>query len=157
MSLKFRSLNQADDYFASADLKEAFSERSMTMRNSGATRYSRGLMIICVALFAFATTPLLSGAQTSTSVNIVNNSTRVIRNVYLSHVDSDDWSADQLANGATIGPGQSSTISNLACDQTQVKVIAEDQDGCFLSTVINCGDSATWTVTNDTAADCGGN
>lgn len=129
------------------------------MKNSDGTRKPHGLIIICVALLAFASVPLLSRARTATatSVNIVNNSNRVIRNVYLSHVDRDDWSGNQLTNGASIGPGQSATVSNLACDQQQVKVIAEDQDGCFLSTVVNCGDSSTWTITNDTAADCGGN
>jgi hypothetical protein len=86
----------------------------------------------------------------------VNNSNKEIRNVYLSHVNSDDWSGDQLTNGATIAAGQSLPLNNLACDQQQVKVIGEDQDGCFVSTVVNCGDSATWTITNDTARDCGG-
>jgi hypothetical protein len=88
-------------------------------------------------------------------VAIVNNSSREIRNVYLSHVDADDWSGDQLSKDATIPPGQSYNLSNLACDQQQVKVIGEDQDGCFLSTVVTCGTSSTWTVTNDTARDCG--
>jgi len=56
---------------------------------------------------------------------------------------------------ATILAGQSFTLSNVARDQQQVKVIGEDRDGCFLSTVVNCGDSATWTVTNNSARDCG--
>lgn len=128
------------------------------MKNSGSTRKSRRLIIVCVALLAFASVPLLSRARTSTvmatSVNITNNSNRVIRSVYLSHANADDWSGNQLANGATIGPGQSSTLSNIACDQQQVKIIAEDQDGCFLSTVVACGESSTWTITNNTAADC---
>lgn len=128
------------------------------MKNSDAQRNPRGLIIICGALFIFAALPLLSSARSSpaTSVSIVNNSNRVIRNVYLSHVDSDDWSANQLGN-TTIGPGQSFSLNNVACDQQQVKVIAEDQDGCFASTVVTCGDSSTWTITNDTARDCGGN
>jgi hypothetical protein len=126
------------------------------MRNSDGMRNPRSLIIICVILFALAALPLGSRAQPSTSVNIVNNSSRVIRNVYLSHVGVDDWGADQLSNGATIGPGQSFTLSNVACDQQQVKVIGEDQDGCFVSTVIACGSNATWTITNDTARDCGG-
>jgi hypothetical protein len=110
-----------------------------------------------VALFVGAALPLLSSARSpSTSVNIVNNSNRVIRNVYISHVDQNDWSGNQLGN-TTIGPGQSFNLNNVTCDQQQVKVIGEDQDGCFLSTVVNCGDSATWTITNDTAADCDGN
>jgi hypothetical protein len=97
----------------------------------------------------------LSGARTlTTSVNIANNSNKEIRNVYLSHVNVDDWGGNQLGN-STISPGQSFALNNVACDQQQVKVIAEDQDGCFVSTVVNCGDSATWTITNDTARDCG--
>lgn len=90
----------------------------------------------------------------TTSVNIVNNSNREVRNVYLSHVNADDWGGNQLSNGQVIAPGESHNISNVACDQQQVKVIGEDQDGCFLTTVVNCGESATWTITNDTARDC---
>lgn len=126
------------------------------MRNSGGRRNPRGLIIICVILFAGAALPLLSSARSpSTSVNIVNNSNRMIRNVYLSHVDRDDWSGNQLGN-ATIGPGQSFALNNISCDQQQVKVVGEDQDGCFLSTVVACGDNVTWTITNDSPADCGG-
>jgi hypothetical protein len=69
-------------------------------------------------------------------------------------VDSDDWSADLLGD-ATIAAGQSHALSGLSCDGQQVKVIAEDQDGCFLTVVVSCGDNATWTITNDTARDCG--
>ncbi len=128
------------------------------MRNSGGMRNPRGLIIICVAFLAVVAVPLLSSARTqTTSVNIVNNSSKEIRNVYLSHVNSNDWSGNQLSDGTTIAPGQSYNLGNLACDQQQVKVIGEDRDGCFLSTLVSCGDSATWTITNDTARDCGGN
>jgi hypothetical protein len=126
------------------------------MKDSDGTRNPRVLIIICVALLAVAAAPLLSNARTpATSVNIVNNSNKEIRNVYLSHVNTDDWSGNQLGD-ATIAPGQSFTLNNVACDQQQVKVIGEDQDGCFVSTVVSCGASATWTITNDTARDCGG-
>ena len=111
------------------------------------------LTIFAVALLALA---VMSMARTmSTSVNIVNNSDHAIRNVYLSHVNVDDWGADQLSNGASIGSGQSYNLSNVQCDQNQVKVIGEDVDGCFVSTVVNCGSSSTWTITADTARDCG--
>ncbi len=127
------------------------------MRNSDGLRNHRGLIIICVAILAFASLPLLSTARTpTTSVNIVNNSSREIRNVYLSHVNVDDWGTNQLGD-ATILPSQSFTLNNVACDQQQIKVIGEDQDGCFLSTVVDCGSNATWTITNETARDCGGN
>lgn len=125
------------------------------MRNSDGQRKHRGLVIISVALLALAALPLLSSASSLTSsINIVNNSNRSVRNVYLSHVDGDDWSNDQLGE-ASIGPGQSFTVSNLTWDQQQIKVIAEDQDGCFLSAVVAVAENSSWTITNDTAVDCG--
>ena len=125
------------------------------MKNSATRRNLFRLAGLSLSLFALAALSSASTTGTSTSVNIVNDSTREIRNVYLSHVNSDDWSDNQLSNGATIAAGQSYNLSNVACDQQQVKVIGEDQDGCFLSVVVSCGDSSTWTVTNDTARDCG--
>ena len=127
------------------------------MKNSHISRNFYRLVILGVALCALAVLSNAGTAATATSVSIVNNSSREIRNVYLSHVNLDDWSGNQLSNNATIPAGQSYSLSDIACDQQQVKVIAEDADGCFLSTVVTCGDSATWTITNDTARDCGGN
>jgi hypothetical protein len=126
------------------------------MRNSHTKLNSRRLIIVCIALCALAALPLISSARSSntSSVNIVNNSNRQIRNVFLSHVDVDDWGANQLGD-TSIAPGGSFAINNFSCDAQQIKVIGEDQDGCFLSAVVACGSSSTWTITNDTAADCG--
>ncbi|HKR02765.1 MAG TPA: hypothetical protein VJT09_18950 [Pyrinomonadaceae bacterium] len=125
------------------------------MKNSPATRNLRRLLTFCAVLCALAALPLLSSARpATTSVNIVNNSNREIRHVYLSRVDVDDWSGDKL-NGTAIAPGQSATVSNFSCDSQQIKVIGEDQDGCFVSTVVACGSNASWTITNETVADCG--
>src|SRR5205807_1094091 len=122
------------------------------MKNSRINRNLWRLATLSIALFALT---VLSSARTATtSVNIVNNSNKEIRNVYLSHVNVDDCGGNQLGD-ATILPGQSFNLSNVGCDQQQVKVVAEDQDGCFLSTVINCGDNSVWTITNLTARDCG--
>jgi hypothetical protein len=128
------------------------------MKNSNPMRKLRRL-VVCWAVFCFLVTlPFLSSARTvTTSVNIVNNSNRTIRSVYLSHVDQDDWTGNQLSESTSIASGQSYALSNVACDQQQVKVIGENADGCFLTRVINCGDNATWTITNDTEADCGAN
>jgi len=124
------------------------------MTNSHVSHTSRCAIFFLAAFVVMATVPLLSNARLSTSVNIVNNSNREIRNVYLSNVDSNDWSGNQLGD-SVIAPGQSYSLSNVACDQQQVKVIGEDQDGCFVTTVVSCGESSTWTVTNDTSRNCG--
>ena len=124
------------------------------MINSRTINRLRHLLTFGAIFSALLVLPWLSSAQPATSITIVNNSNRVIRYIYLSHVSVDDWSGDQLGGNA-ISPGQSSTVSAASCDQQQVKVIGEDQDGCFVSTVVACGSNATWTITNDTPADCG--
>ena len=112
-------------------------------------------VIIFAGLLALIAVPITHGRSLTASIRIVNNSSRTIRNVYLSHIDRDDWGSNQLGDG-TIGSGQTFTISNLSWDQQQVKVIAEDQDGCFSSSVVAVEANASWTITNNTTADCGG-
>jgi hypothetical protein len=129
-------------------------ERNKKMTNSLMVRNSLRIFIFCAILSVLVALPSLTGAQSSTSVSIVNNSDRQIRHVYLSHVNSDDWGADQL-NNSTIAPGQSTNISNPTCDAQQIRVIAEDQDGCFSYAVVACGANSTWTITNSTVVDCG--
>lgn len=124
------------------------------MKNSFTMRKFLWVAILGVTLSTLAIFPLLSRARSVASVNVVNNGNRTIRHVFVSHVDADDWSPDQLG-GQSISPGQSANVNNLSCDQQQIKVIAEDQEGCFLTKVIACDTNSTWTITNDTIADCG--
>jgi|SRR5215471_2242306 len=126
------------------------------MKTTNRMQHRRSLIMVVAGLIVLASLPALSRAHAvSTSVTITNNSSLMIRNVYLSHVNADDWSGNQLGS-STIAAGASASLNDLACDAQQVKVIAEDENGCFLSTVINCGESSTWTITNDSARDCGG-
>src|SRR5947209_6415268 len=128
------------------------------MRGSRDNRSNRRRAAFALAaVFAFAALPLLAGGRArAASIKVVNNSGREIINLYLSHEDSDDWGSDLLPD-STIKPGESFTITDVECDQPKIKVTAEDKDTCFLSTVLACGDAVTWTINNDTAADCGGN
>src|SRR5215813_8102039 len=122
------------------------------MRTSGRARNSR-VLIVSVVLVTLTSLNLVSHAgSVSTSVNIVNNSSREIRNVYPAPVGTDDWGGN-LLNGA-IAAGQSFTLNNVPCDSQQIKLVAEDQDGCFITTVTSCGQSSTWTLTNESARDC---
>lgn len=96
--------------------------------------------------------PIVSTARLQTTITITNNSGLTISHVYLSPVDQNNWGPDQL-NNSVIGPGGSVAIT--ATCEGSIKVIGEDQDGCFLSTVVSCESDASWTIANDTARDCG--
>jgi hypothetical protein len=110
---------------------------------------------VILVLAAVFTAPLLSkAARFATSITITNNSSREIRHVYLSPANQDNWGDDQLTSG--LAGGGSVTLNNVACSGTGVKVIAEDQDGCFMYRVVSCDQTTTWTIANDTTRDCGG-
>jgi hypothetical protein len=117
---------------------------------------SKPLAIFVVLCGIFACVPLRSGAHApAAAITVVNNSSREIRHVYLSPVDSDNWSADVLTGSATIAPGGSFTINNVSCDQGSIKVIAEDQNGCFLYNTTACTSDSTWTIASNATPDCG--
>jgi len=118
-----------------------------------------GIAIFAAVLIAIAVTPLMSRAakpdtaavSPTTTVTIVNNSSREIRHVYLSATTDNNWGADQLTTGIAIGGSQAVSLS---CGG-DIKVIAEDEDGCFYYEVVSCSENSTWTINNNSARDCG--
>jgi hypothetical protein len=114
------------------------------------------LVVLSIFVGMMVCGPLLSQAHApSSTITIVNNSSREIRHVFLSAPDSNDWGSDQLMN-STISPnGGSVTIGSVSCNGATVKVIAEDQDGCFIYKVVSCSENVTWTITNSDSRDCG--
>lgn len=116
-----------------------------------------GAAVVSLAFVAgiIGTTLLVRARTTATvSVTINNNSPRDIRHVYLAAGDPDNWTADQL-QGSSISASSSYTLNGVTCDGAKVRVIAEDQDGCFFYHDVSCGESTTWTITSDAPRDCG--
>lgn len=114
------------------------------------------LAVLGVFVSFMAFTPSLSNAQSpSTAITIQNSSSREIRHVYLSTPDSNTWGPDQLVNSVIPANGGSFTITGVSCNGAGVKVIAEDNEGCFLYQVVTCSEAVTWTISNDTTRDCG--
>ena len=108
------------------------------------------LTVVIGALIGAAT--LLSSAQPQpAAITVVNNSGLTIHHIYLSPPNQNNWGPDQL-NNSTLGPGGSVTFS--ASCSGSIKVIGEDQDGCFLSNVVSCAENATWTISSSPARDC---
>lgn len=118
-------------------------------------RKSSPLLVLGVFVGVMVCGPLLSKAEApSTSINIVNNSNREIRHVYLSAPDQNNWGPDQLGSSVISANGGSATI-NASCNGPSIKVIAEDHEGCFFYQVVTCSENASWTITNSATPDCG--
>jgi hypothetical protein len=134
-------------------------KRSSAMRNlrhallSARTGF---LFLMLVAVFgALSTLTPLSGASSPPlTITVVNNSAWEIRSLYLSPVNNDNWGLDQL-NESPISPGATRTL-DVSWDQSTVKLVGEDQDGCFLSTTVEAAGNPVWTIASDATRNCGG-
>jgi hypothetical protein len=110
-------------------------------------------VLMLVALLG-TLTPLSATTPAPLTIKVVNNSSWEIRRFYLSPVDNDNWGPDQL-NESSISSGATRNL-NVSWDQSTVKLVAEDQDGCFMYTTIEATGSQVWTITSDTTRNCGG-
>lgn len=95
-----------------------------------------------------------AGRTTSSTITVVNNSTLEIRHLYLSPTDSDNWGSDRLGD-SSIAPAGSFALSDVSCEQGSIKVIAEDQNGCFFYNTTTCTADSTWTIAANATPDCG--
>src|SRR5215211_6148699 len=120
-----------------------------TLQKSSTLFTSLVALAICAGIMVCA--PLLSMAHVpaANSITIVNNSGREIRHLYLSTPDQNNWGSDQLVNSVISPNGGSFTIGNVSCGGSSIKVIAEDQDGCFIYQVVTCSENVTWTIASN--------
>ena len=110
---------------------------------------------ISTALSSAASTHV-SKTQPVMTIAVANNSSREIHHLYLSPVDHDAWGPDLLTEGTILGVGQTFTISDASCTGNEIKVIAEDRQGCFVYAVVGCAAaSASWSITDANPVDCG--
>jgi len=109
--------------------------------------------LLLTVLCAFSMLTARSGAAPTVTITIVNNSSWEIRHLYLSPASNDNWGPDQL-NNSPISAGATREL-NVSWDQSSVKLVGEDQDGCFLSTTVQTSPSPTWTITSQAARNCG--
>jgi hypothetical protein len=96
---------------------------------------------------------LYAAPAQSVTLTVVNNSARDIRYLYLSPADNDNWGADQL-NESAISAGASRTL-NITWEQAAIKLVGEDQDGCFVSTTKSVTSNIEWTIASDAPRNCG--
>jgi hypothetical protein len=110
-------------------------------------------MLVAVLSTLAALTPLSTATAPSLTISVVNNSSWEIRHLYLSPVDNDNWGPDQL-NQSSISSGTTRNL-NVSWDQSTVKLVAEDQDGCFMNTTVEAAGNPVWTITSGATRNCG--
>ena len=143
-----RPMNSADFVIFK---KELLKMRNLQQRLINSRTY---LALISLAvLSAICVVAPLAGATTpSITVSVANNSQKAVSHLYLASAGSNDWTGDQLSGAISAGASQNVSVT---WGESTVQLIAEDEDGCFLSTTIDNSGSPGWTLTNSTPRDCG--
>jgi hypothetical protein len=113
----------------------------------------KNIRILFVVLVAFICTASSLASAPTLTITVNNNSSREIRHLYLAPANSNSWGSDQL-NNSPIGTGVSRQL-NVSWEQSSVKLVAEDQDGCFLQTTVEASGNPEWTIDNNTSRNCG--
>ena len=134
--------------------------RRSIKKSQGKRRFAMLVALICalvsITALSGATRAGVSTAQPMTTIAVTNNSTRDIYHLYLSPVDRDAWGPDLVPEGTIVRPGQTFNINEVSCSGNEIKVVAEDKQGCFVYGVVGCAAASTnWTITDATAPDCG--
>jgi hypothetical protein len=112
-------------------------------------------VLVSIPALSSAAIPTGSSTQPIMAIAVANNSSREFHHLYLSPVDRNEWGPDQM-DGTVLKTGQTFTITEVSCSGNEIKVIAEDKDGCFLYGVVGCAQASTgWTITDATPPDCG--
>jgi len=134
--------------------------RSSMKKSQGKKRLALIVALTCVLAgipaLSSAAGSSFSSAQPMMTIAVTNSSSRDILHLYLSPADHDAWGPDLISEGTIVRPGQTFNINDVACGANEIKVIAEDRQGCFVYGIVGCAQaSAGWAITDAMPPDCG--
>jgi hypothetical protein len=106
---------------------------------------------VIVALCAF-TLPVFAEKAT---VKVINQSKWEIHHLFLSSSSEEEWGPDQLED-EILTKGDQVTLSDIPCDEYDIKVVDEDGDECIIEAVDLCKDHSFWKITDKDLLECEG-
>ena len=127
--------------------------RNSILRARRSRRYIITFAAVAALLLSALATAPLSAQRRTASVEVKNNSAWTIVSLYMSPTDEARWGPDQLGSNV-IAPGASFTLTNIPCDNYDIKLVDEDGDECIVSDANLCRDEYVWTITSAMIASC---
>ena len=109
------------------------------------------ITLLAVVLCAL-TVPMYAKKAT---VKIINQSKWEIHHIFLSSSTDEEWGPDQLED-EVLTKGDSLTLTDIDCDDYDIRVVDEDGDECVIEQVDLCGDNSYWKITDKDLLECEG-
>ncbi len=111
-------------------------------------------LTLVATLLCLTALPLYAAKKKAT-VKVINQSKWEIHHIFLSSHDDANWGDDQLED-EILTKGDSITLTNIDCDDYDIKVVDEDGDECVIEEVSLCGDDSYWKITDKALLECEG-
>ena len=89
------------------------------------------------------------------TVKVVNQSKWEIHHLFLSSSSDEEWGPDQLED-EILAKGDQLTLTNIPCDEYDIKVVDEDGDECIIEEVDLCSEDQYWKITDEDLLECEG-
>jgi hypothetical protein len=116
----------------------------------------RAAVLCLTAVFLLCgTTPLFAAKKPKASVKVINQSDWAFHHLFLSSSTDEEWGPDQLGEDV-LEKGDSMTLTDVPCDDYDIKVVDEDGDECVIEAVKLCNDHSYWKITNKELLGCEG-
>ena len=111
-------------------------------------------LLLAAALLILSTSPAFAARKKAT-IKVINQSKWEIHHLYLSSSDDDQWGPDQLGD-EVLAKGDSITLTDIDCDDYDIKVVDEDGDECVIEQANLCRDNTYWKITDKELLACEG-
>jgi hypothetical protein len=112
------------------------------------------LLLVAVLCLSVGALPASAKGAKST-IKVINQSKWEIHHLYLSPSRSNHWGEDLLGEDI-LEKGDQITLTDIACDHYDIKVVDEDGDECVIENESLCGDKAFWKITDKELLACEG-
>ena len=89
------------------------------------------------------------------TVKVINQSKWEIHHLFLSSAADEEWGPDQLED-EILAKGDQITLTDIDCDEYDIKVVDEDGDECIIESVELCKDHSYWKITDKDLLECEG-
>lgn len=109
--------------------------------------------LLLAAVLAVAAAGVAGAARSDSDLELVNDSSWDIYEIYLAPSEDDEWGPDQLGEDV-LESGESLTLTEIPCGDYDILLIDEDGDECTLEAVDLCGDSAEWVIDDEELLSC---
>jgi len=109
-------------------------------------------MSLCLILL-LASSVLAGPKKGRATVEIINDSSWDIYQLYISPSHTDEWGPDQLAD-AILAAGESLLIYDILCNDYDLMFVDEDGDRCIIEEETLCVDDSVWHITDEGLISC---